>query len=122
MNAVVHAYPDGRAGTLTVAVTRPGPQEVELRFSDDGCGIPAAHLGRVFDPFFTTRRGEGGSGLGLHIVYNIVTTRLRGSIRVDSREGGQGAGGTCFVLRFPVEAPPAVDSGGPAAVRPEPVA
>nr|WP_247886536.1 HAMP domain-containing sensor histidine kinase [Azospirillum brasilense] len=118
MNAVVHAYPDGRAGTLTVAVTHPNPQEVELRFCDDGCGIPAANLGRVFDPFFTTRRGEGGSGLGLHIVYNIVTTRLRGSIRVDSREDG----GTCFVLRFPAEAPPAVDSGGPAAVRPEPVA
>ncbi|CAO3415211.1 ATP-binding protein [Azospirillum argentinense] len=125
MNAVVHAYPDGRAGTLTVAVTRPNPQEVELRFCDDGCGIPAAHLGRVFDPFFTTRRGEGGSGLGLHIVYNIVTTRLRGSIRVESRvegrEGGQEGGGTCFVLRFPAEAPPAVDSGEPAAVRAEPV-
>ncbi len=117
MNAVVHAYPDGRAGTLGIAVTRPGPQEVELRFSDDGCGIPAAHMGRVFDPFFTTRRGEGGSGLGLHIVYNIVTTRLRGSIRVESREGG----GTCFVLRFPAEAP-AAEPCKPADVTPEPVA
>ena len=117
MNAVIHAYPDGRAGTLTVAVTRPNPQEVELRFSDDGCGIPPADLGRVFDPFFTTRRGEGGSGLGLHIVYNIVATRLRGSIRVESRQGG----GTCFVLRFPAEAP-AAEPCEPPEVRPEPVA
>ena len=116
MNAVTHAYPDDKpgnsspggifggapatpkAGTLTIAVTRPNAAEVELRFSDDGCGIPAEHLARIFDPFFTTRRGKGGSGLGLHIVYNIVNTRLKGSIRVESEVGR----GTSFVLRFPV--------------------
>ena len=101
MNAVTHAYPDGRAGTLSVTVTRPAAGEVELRFSDDGCGIPPAHRSRVFDPFFTTKRGKGGSGLGLHIVYNIVTTRLRGAIRVESEEGR----GTSFILRFPTEVP-----------------
>ena len=131
MNAVTHAYPDGGPGTLRIAIARVGaggpdtarvgaggpdtarvgagepdmPRvgagELELRFSDDGCGIPAAHRGRIFDPFFTTRRGAGGSGLGLHIVYNIVTNRLRGTIRVDSEEGR----GTTFVVRFPSVAP-----------------
>jgi signal transduction histidine kinase len=51
----------------------------------------------VFEPFFTTRRGLGGSGLGLHLVYNLVTIRLNGSIEVGSREGG----GTVFSLRLP---------------------
>ncbi|MCW2235740.1 ATP-binding protein [Azospirillum canadense] len=103
MNAVTHAYPEDatgtpKAGTLAIVVSRPNAAEVELRFSDDGCGIPPAHLGRIFDPFFTTQRGKGGSGLGLHIVYNIVNTRLKGSIRVESEVGR----GTSFVLRFPV--------------------
>lgn len=99
MNAVTHAFDDGQAGTMTIAVSRPSAAEVELRFSDDGRGIPQAHHGRIFDPFFTTRRGRGGSGLGLHIVYNIVTNRLKGSIRVESEEGR----GTSFILRFPAE-------------------
>ncbi|MBP2295662.1 ATP-binding protein [Azospirillum rugosum] len=124
MNAVTHAYPeDGsgtpKAGTLDIAVTRPNAAEVELRFSDDGCGIPADHLGRIFDPFFTTRRGKGGSGLGLHIVYNIVNTRLKGSIRVESEAGR----GTSFVLRFPVTVAAESTPAEPAAERaPEPAA
>jgi signal transduction histidine kinase len=54
----------------------------------------------VFDPFFTTRMGQGGSGLGLYIVYNIVTSLLGGSIEVSSTPGG-----TCFTIRFPACAP-----------------
>lgn len=122
INSVTHAYPpevfpDGKAGTLRIAVTCPDPTEVELVFSDDGCGIPPANRGRIFDPFFTTRRGKGGSGLGLHIVFNIVANRLGGGIRVESEEGQ----GTRFILRFPASvagsALPAPTSG-----RTEPVA
>lgn len=101
VNAVTHAFPDGRSGRISLSVQRPGEREVEIRFADDGCGIPEAHRPRIFDPFFTTRRGAGGTGLGLHIVYNLVTTRLGGSIRVESPPGG----GTAFLIRFPAEAP-----------------
>lgn len=102
MNALTHAYPEeGRGGTLTVTAERISDDEVELRFADDGRGIAAANKARIFEPFFTTRRGSGGCGLGLHIVYNIVSTSLGGTIRVESEEGR----GTTFIVRFPVVAP-----------------
>lgn len=107
MNALTHAYPGGGAGNLSLTGRLAGPGEVELRFADDGCGIPAAHRNRIFDPFFTTKRGAGGSGLGLHIVYNIVHKTLRGTIRVESEEGA----GSVFTLRFPMVAPTDATAG-----------
>lgn len=55
----------------------------EAGFEDDGQGIPAENLPRIFDPFFTTKLGRGGTGLGLNIVYTIVTGVLGGAIRVE---------------------------------------
>ncbi|MCW2246262.1 PAS domain S-box-containing protein [Azospirillum fermentarium] len=104
MNADVHAFGPGGPGEperLAIHVAALAGDEVEIRFHDNGRGIPPAHLARVFDPFFTTRRGEGGSGLGLHIVFNLVTQTLGGRITVDSPPGG----GTTFTLRLPRTAP-----------------
>ena len=64
-------------------------------------GIDASNLQRIFDPFFTTKMGVGGSGLGLHIVHNIVTDILGGRINVSSEPGK----GTCFTLSLPLVAP-----------------
>lgn len=100
MNALTHAYEDGQAGRMTIAV-EPEDDWLTLTFRDDGKGIPSENLGKVFDPFFTTRRAQGGSGLGLHIVFNLVRNSLQGSIAVDSAEGQ----GTSFTLRFPRKAP-----------------
>lgn len=111
VNALTHAFADGRPGTLTIAGRRLPPDQVELLVADDGAGIPAEVLPKIFDPFFTTRRGSGGSGLGLHIVYNLVTGTLRGSIAVSSRPDS----GTRFTLRFPritPDRPPAVEGDG----------
>ncbi|PWC54719.1 AAA family ATPase [Azospirillum sp. TSO22-1] len=101
VNSVTHAYPPGRTGVMRLSVTRPQLGWVELTYTDDGRGIPEEHRAKVFDPFFTTRRGAGSTGLGLHIVFNLVTAKLGGSIRLDAAEGG----GTCFTLRFPATAP-----------------
>jgi len=60
---------------------------VRLWVADDGRGIPPEHLRQVFDPFFTTRLGQGGSGLGMHIVYTLVTGLLGGRIDVQSTPG-----------------------------------
>lgn len=82
-NSLLHAWPDGHAGHIRIAV-RAHADMIELNYADDGVGIPADNLERVFDPFFTTKRGAGGSGLGMHIVYNLVTQRLAGRIRITS--------------------------------------
>ncbi len=95
-NSIAHAFQPGQAGEMRIQVAEAG-DDLLLRYSDNGKGIAAADLGRVFDPFFTTARGSGGSGLGLHIVYNLVSQSLGGSVRASS---GPGAGAV-FEIRFP---------------------
>ncbi len=87
LNAVAHAFPDGRAGSVDIKVRESGKDNVEILFSDDGCGMSLDVRRRAFDPFFTTRRDQGGTGLGLHIVYSIVTDRLGGRLELDSEPG-----------------------------------
>ncbi len=72
-----------------------------LRVADDGNGIAQEHQGKVFTPFFTTRLGKGGSGLGLHIVHTVVTRVLGGTVTMTSEQGH----GTTFTLRLPGQAP-----------------
>ncbi|SMH45333.1 ATP-binding protein [Azospirillum agricola] len=103
MNALVHALDPDRPGRIDITARKLDGEVVELSVADDGHGIPADVLPKIFDPFFTTRRGSGGSGLGLHIVYNLVTGRLHGSIAVTSTAGG----GAAFTLRFPRVTAPA---------------
>ncbi|MGQ7791227.1 sensor histidine kinase [Faunimonas sp. B44] len=101
MNAFAHAYPEGVTGTISIEVRRPRPGLMRIVFKDDGKGIPPENLKRVFDPFFTTGRSSGSTGLGLHIVYNLVTSRLHGRIDLDSRVGR----GTRFMLELPTVVP-----------------
>ncbi len=108
-NALLHAF-DGRDhGTLHIEARRLEADRVELQFCDDGVGIAKAHLDHIFEPFFSTKHGRGGSGLGLSIVRNLVTGVLGGTLSVVSEEGQ----GTTFTLILPVKAPePAVDGDG----------
>jgi signal transduction histidine kinase len=101
MNAMVHAFEPGQHGELTIRVTERRPQAIRLVFSDDGKGIGPEHLPRIFDPFFTTGRDRGSTGLGLHIVYNLVTARLHGAIEVESHVGQ----GTRFIIDLPMQPP-----------------
>jgi PAS domain S-box-containing protein len=87
LNSVAHAFPDSRAGTVDIKVRAAGNDYVEIIFADDGCGMSLDVRRRAFDPFFTTRRDQGGTGLGLHIVYSIVTNRLGGRLDLDSEPG-----------------------------------
>ena len=77
LNSVAHAFPDGKPGTVDIQVRESGKDNVEIIFSDNGCGMSLDVRRRAFDPFFTTRRDQGGTGLGLHIVYSIVTDAAR---------------------------------------------
>jgi signal transduction histidine kinase/HAMP domain-containing protein len=98
LNALIHAFDVDQVGSIRIVVDQPAaPDSVRLRVGDDGKGIAAEHLGRVFDPFFTTRRASGGSGLGLHVVYNLVNGALQGHIDVASTP----LQGTIFTIEFP---------------------
>lgn len=100
-NSLTHAFEHCEHGNMYLKTRLAGANQVEIIFSDDGAGISAEHLARVFDPFFTTKLGKGGSGLGMHIVYNLVTDVLGGKIELQS-EPGQG---TSLNLLLPLIAP-----------------
>jgi PAS domain S-box-containing protein len=101
LNSVAHAFPNGRSGTVDIKVRESGKDNVEILFADDGIGMSLDVRRRAFDPFFTTRRDQGGTGLGLHIVYSIVTNRLGGRLDLDSQPGG----GTQIQIILPRVAP-----------------
>jgi len=73
-------------------------QQVRIEYTDDGVGIPPENLNHIFEPFFTTARDHGGTGLGLHIVYNLVTQKMGGTIACESTVGV----GTKFMIILPV--------------------
>ena len=96
-NSIIHAYQEGEAGQLCFEIQSESEQVI-IEYSDDGCGIPIEHLPKIFDPFFTTGRAKGGTGLGLHITYNLVTQKLKGTIQVKSVVGV----GTTFIITLPL--------------------
>jgi DNA-binding LacI/PurR family transcriptional regulator/signal transduction histidine kinase len=100
INSLVHGIAAGSPGKVLLALEDRGGT-VLLRFSDDGQGIEPAGLPRIFEPFYTTRRGTGGTGLGLQIVFNLVTQILGGSVTCTS-EPGRGA---VFEMLIPRNAP-----------------
>jgi signal transduction histidine kinase len=100
-NSMIHAFENRTDGKIRISGISTHKGRAIIEYSDNGCGIPEAHLKRIFDPFFTTRLGSGGSGLGLSIVNNIVEGLLGGTIRVESSQGY----GTLFVIDVPLVAP-----------------
>jgi ligand-binding sensor domain-containing protein/signal transduction histidine kinase len=97
MNSVIHAFEEGQIGEIRIEATRRG-DVVVLSYADNGRGMDEDARRRIFEPFFTTRRGQGGSGLGMHIVFNLVTQVLRGSIEFDSAPGQ----GVYFSISIPL--------------------
>ncbi len=96
MNSLIHGFRDKLEGHMKITAHQTN-EELILRYSDDGRGIPVDIVSKVFDPFFTTNRQGGGSGLGMHIVYNLVTHQLNGLIQCESIVGE----GTNFIISLP---------------------
>lgn len=102
-NSVKHGFAQRSGGNqIQIRLSQDGDGMIRLLYQDNGCGLSEEGKARIFEPFYTTSRAEGGTGLGMSIVYNLVTQRLQGKIRLcDSKEG--------FALEysFPVSGKPA---------------
>lgn len=99
MNSIIHGFEDIDKGQIDITIEFIDDTKVSIEFKDNGKGIPEHLRKRIFDPFVTTKRGQGGSGLGMHLVYNLVTQALNGSISIVS-EVDQGVQ---FRILFPVK-------------------
>jgi two-component system NtrC family sensor kinase len=97
-NLITNAFQamNGKGGMLTLS-TRSLKDLIEIKVSDNGMGIPQKYIHKIFDPFFTTKKMGEGTGLGLNIVYRIVT-KYEGTVEVESKEGI----GTTFIIKFPI--------------------
>jgi len=98
LNSLIHAYDREDAGILTFNFKLEGERLI-FEYADNGKGIAPENLSKIFEPFFTTKRAQGGTGLGLHIIYNLVTQQLNGTIRCES----QAQQGTRFMIEFPAK-------------------
>jgi len=97
MNSLIHGFDGINNGNITIRAQKVSDDFV-LEYEDDGVGISKDNMSKIFDPFFTTNRKKGGSGLGLNIVYNIITGKLNGKVSCESTLGE----GVKFVIRIPL--------------------
>lgn len=97
MNSLIHGFDHNTQGEIEIEVTRED-DILRIRYSDNGKGMSEEIRSRVFEPFYTTKRGQGGTGLGLHIIYNLVTQRLNGHIGCESTLGK----GATFIIQLPI--------------------
>ena len=98
INSMLHAFDKITNGIITISIMNLSGQ-LNITYSDNGQGVDASIKNKIFDPFITTKRGSGGSGLGLHLVYNLVTQALGGHIHLESEVNE----GVVFEINFPVK-------------------
>ena len=96
-NSVIHGFRDNQNNEIEITVER-NESSLIINYYDNGIGVDKSIKKRIFDPFVTTKRGEGGSGLGMHLVYNLVTQALGGSVYFDD----QSSKGTRFIITLPL--------------------
>jgi len=96
-NSIRHGFEDNLLGNITINIEKQLDNSAKLTYHDDGKGMSAEVLKNIYEPFFTTKRNKGGTGLGMNIVYNIIKTNLSGDIQIDSEHEK----GTTIVLTLP---------------------
>lgn len=99
INSIIHGFEKNEKGSINIDINKLDEETFSIRYIDNGKGIKAEFLPKIFDPFFTTNRQKGGTGLGLNIIYNIITNTLKGSIECKSEENK----GVEFIITFKIE-------------------
>ncbi len=84
-NSIKHGFAHGNGGTITITI-EPNATGVNILYCDNGSGLSQQGREKLFEPFYTTERGQGHLGLGMHIIYNHVSQRLKGSIEIDDSQ------------------------------------
>ena len=97
MNSLLHGFEDMKVGTITIEVDRRG-DKIEMLYADDGKGLSSEAKAKIFEPFYTTKRGHGGTGLGMHLVYNLINQTLQGSIQLQ-----EASKGCAFIITMPIQ-------------------
>lgn len=101
-NAINHAFGDNENPAINIEIKSIEGYD-QIKFTDNGRGMDEVTKKKIFDPFFTTKRGSGGTGLGMNIVYNLVTSKLQGTVSVDSELNV----GTTITIELPSNIKPA---------------
>jgi len=98
LNSIIHGFDNKEEGSIDITITQLS-SSLTIDYRDNGNGIDSAMADKIFEPFTTTKRGSGGSGLGLHLVYNLVTQALNGQIDFisETKNGAQ------FKINFPIQ-------------------
>jgi signal transduction histidine kinase len=99
MNSHLHGFEDKQEGVISIVFLE-DDEFLTLTYTDNGKGLSEEVKDKVFDPFVTTKRGCGGTGLGLNIVFNLIDSKLGGTVKVVEVEQG-----CCFEVRVPINIP-----------------
>ncbi len=97
MNSIIHGFEDLKNGVISITIDASDSEWINFKYHDDGIGMEPSTVKKVFEPFFTTRRSRGGTGLGMHIVFNLVNQTLGGTIECHSTRNE----GATFFIRIP---------------------
>jgi len=100
INSIIHGYEKNAEGSISIT-TSVNDNLLEVIYQDDGKGMSQEEVQKIYEPFYTTKRGYGGSGLGMNITYNLVTQQLKGTIQCSSNLGE----GVQFKIRCPIDIP-----------------
>lgn len=98
MNSIEHGF-DGRENGKIQIDCKMENDTLWIVYEDNGCGIPKENLKMIFEPFYTTNRQKGNSGLGMNVVYNIITQKLKGKIFLESEVNAY----TRFTVEIPIQ-------------------
>lgn len=97
-NSIIHGFKDNIGNEIEFTIER-NESSLIINYRDNGVGVDKTIKKRIFDPFVTTKRGEGGSGLGMHLVYNLVTQALGGNVFYDEKDER----GASFIITLPTD-------------------